>query len=181
MSNYRRSHREGGTWFFTVVTHHRRPLLTEAISLQALREVICEVRQDHPFSIDAWVLLPDHIHAIWTLPQNDNDFSKRWGLIKAGFTKRLRKTFHQDTLITTSRKQRHEGSIWQRRFWEHEIRDETDFIHHMDYLHYNPVKHELVDRVVDWPHSTFHRLVRSGAYHENWGGNERALPGNYGE
>ena len=169
MSYYRRSRTAGGTFFFTVVTFHRRPILTDPLCREALRESIIDVRSEMPFTIDAWVLLPDHLHAIWTLPPLDADYSKRWGRIKAGFTTRVRSVFDRAELSTRSRQMRHEATIWHRRFWEHEIRDEEDYRRHMDYVHYNPVKHRLVERAVDWPYFTFHRLVREGVYSKDWG------------
>jgi putative transposase len=181
MSNYRRSRTAGGTWFFTVVTHHRRPILTEPSSRSVLKAMIGEVRRDLPFTIDGWVLLPDHIHTIWSLPEGDRNFSKRWGLIKAGVTRQLKELFPQQEFISDSRQRRHEGGIWQRRFWEHEIRDETDFARHMDYLHYNPVKHGLVEHVNDWPYSTFHRYVKCGVYPADWCGGESSSLSGMGE
>jgi putative transposase len=169
MSNYRRARTAGGCYFFTVVTYARRPILTLPESRFHLREVITEVRENHPFTIDGWVLLPDHLHCLWTLPEGDANFSKRWGLIKAGFTKRA-KTFLSSSASHDTRWHRHEGLVWQRRFWEHEIRDETDFRRHLDYIHINPVKHELVSKVSQWPHSTFHCWVKQGVYSEDWAG-----------
>jgi len=113
-----------------------------------------EVKSSHPFTIDAWVLLPEHLHCIWTLPQGDMDFSKRWGLIKAKFSKAL---------------SRQNTSVWQNRFWEHLIRDDRDMQIHLDYIHYNPVKHGYVESPKDWPSSTFHRYVQEGLYPLNWG------------
>lgn len=171
MSNYRRANTEGGTYFFTVVTCRRRKILTMRAARSALRASIDDVRQYHPFVIDAWVLMPDHLHCIWTLPEGDRDFSKRWGLIKTGFTKRTKSLFHNQAWMNNSRQRKRESTIWQRRFWEHEIRDHRDYLAHMDYLHFNPVKHGLVNRVVEWPYSTFHRYVSRGVYPETWGDN----------
>jgi putative transposase len=154
-----------------VVTYRRRKILTEPESRLALREVIYEVRQKYSFAIDAWVLLPDHLHCIWTLPEGDADFSRRWGLIKAKFSRRARTLLHYDHLMTDSKEYHRECTIWQRRFWEHQIRDEDDLRKHLDYIHYNPVKHGLVVNVADWPYSTFHRFVRQGFYPPNWGEN----------
>jgi len=181
MSDYRRSKSPGASYFFTLVTHHRPPLLVEPESRLALREMIEEVRINHPFNVDAWVLLPDHMHCIWTLPENDHDFSKRWGLIKAGFTKKVGSVFRRDEVMSESRRNHREASIWQRRFWEHQIRDETDYRSHIDYIHYNPVKHGLVDQVKDWPYSTFHRYVNQGLYPDNWGGVGVTTDGEFGE
>jgi len=158
MPNFQRANQPGGTFFFTVVTYQRKPFITQPICRETLRQVIHQVRQENPFTLDAWVLLPDHMHCIWTLPERDADFSKRWGLIKARFTKNIRRSSLQ--LPKT---------IWQNRFWEHQVRDDLDFEKHVDYIHYNPVKHGLVSSVRDWPFSTFHRFVRSGIYEINWG------------
>jgi putative transposase len=155
MPRYIRAQQPGGTFFFTVVTHRRRKLFYEANNRLIFKEAIMEVHSTYPFNIDAWVLLPEHLHCIWTLPAGDRDFSKRWGLIKAKFSKEL--PGQQTT------------PVWQNRFWEHLIRDDRDLQRHLDYIHYNPVKHGLVDSPKDWPASTFHRYVRQGLYPENWG------------
>lgn len=152
----------------SVVTHKRqRFLLDEPIRL-ALRQSIQEVRKQWPFKVEAWVLLPDHIHCIWTLPQDDDDFSIRWSLIKGGVSKRC-KEYENPKLLSKSRMARGESSLWQRRFWEHQIRDEEDFAQHMDYIHYNPVKHGYVEKPKVWLYSTFHRCVELGLYQANWG------------
>jgi putative transposase len=161
----------GGTFFFTVVTYRRRKILTTPESISILRKVISEVRREYPFSIDGWVLLPDHMHCIWTLPEGDDDYSRRWGLIKAGFSRGAKTLFHRDNLMTRSKEYHRESTIWQRRFWEHQIRGEKDLHAHLDYLHYNPVKHGMVINVADWPYSTFHRYVNQGLYPANWGEN----------
>jgi len=119
-----------------------------------LKKVIMEVQSTHPFNIDAWVLLPEHLHCIWTLPEGDTDFSKRWGLIKVNFSKELS---HPTT------------PVWQNRFWEHLIRDDADLQRHVDYTHYNPVKHRFVQRATDWPFSSIHRYVRLGWLPSDWG------------
>ena len=119
--------------------------------------------------MEAWVLLPDHLHTIWTLPAEDDDFSVRWRQIKEIFTVGYLQAGGSEGWISLSRQKRAERGVWQRRFWEHTIRDEDDFIHHLDYLHYNPVKHGLVARVVDYPWSTFHRYVAAKMYPANWG------------
>lgn len=170
MANYRRAKVLGGTFFFTVVTYRRRLLFDQEESRRILREVIREVRTRHPFDIDAWVLLPDHLHCIWTLPGESSDYSLRWNLIKSGFSKRAKSFFHIEEWMNESRKKRREVTLWQRRFWEHQIRDDEEYRIYMDYTHYNPVKHGWVERVVDWPFSAFHRYVRSGIYPEGWGG-----------
>jgi len=168
MPNYRRARNAGATYFFTVVTAQRRPLLATIEAIAVLRQSVAEVHRQMPFLIDAWVVLPEHMHALWTLPKDDMDFSSRWGRIKAGFTRRC-------GLAHTSGRRRDAG-LWQPRSWEHLIRDEADFAAHMDYLRYNPVKHGHVARVIDWPHSSFHRCVRQGIYPVDWGNSEPAIP-----
>ena len=145
MPSYLRAKTPGTKFFFTVVTYGRREILTGPISRQILREVIKEVRQRYPFEIDAWVLLPDHLHCLWTLPAGDEDFSKRWGLIKAGFSRKAKEILHRQELMTDSKERHRENTLWQRRFWEHQIRNEKDFERHFDYIHYNPVKHGIVN------------------------------------
>ena len=166
MPNYRRYRIPGGCYFFTVNLLERYPndLLVRHVDL--LRAIVRDVRQRWPFHIDGWVVLPDHLHCIWTLPTGDADFTTRWRLIKAGFAKRLPKTERRSVV----RLNRGERGIWQRRFWEHAIRDERDYAYHMDYLHFNPVKHEHVGRVADWPYSSFARCVERGLYPRDWGG-----------
>ena len=168
MSNYRRSLTMGGTFFFTVVTYRRQKFLTEPFARQFLREAIMEVRKTQPFIIEAWVLLPDHLHCVWTLPKNDADFSKRWGRIKALFSKKARNDLYQEKWMNKSKIKHAESTVWQRRFWEHEIRDEKDFNNHLDYIHHNPIKHGLVEYLKDWQYSSFHRYVKSGFYPQNW-------------
>jgi len=137
-----------------------------------LRESIIKTRQNYPFTINAWVLLPDHLHCIWTLPENDNNFSTRWNLIKKYFSQNIKTIYHNDKLLNTSKIKHREKTIWQRRFWEHVISNDDDYAKHMDYIHYNPVKHGYVSRPLDWPYSTFPRYIAQGIYHENWGENE---------
>ena len=166
MSDYRRVWEGGGTYFFTVNLERRgrNDLLTRHISL--LRSVVSLVRLQHPFVIHAWVVLPEHMHCVIELPAGDARFSSRWRLIKAGFSRRLT----VDEWRSGVRIKRGERGIWQRRYWEHLIRNEADFRAHMDYVHINPVKHGFVKRVIDWPHSTFHRLVAQGVYPADWAG-----------
>ena len=181
MPRYIRSRVEGGTYFFTVVTYQRRQIFVNESIVGELRNSIQAVRQAYPFSVEAWVLLPDHMHCIWTLPKGDNDFSKRMGMIKAGFASSAGSLFHGAESNTPSRIKHRESTIWQRRFWEHEIRNEEDFIRHMDYVHYNPVKHGLVKRVCDWPYSTFHRYVENGVYARHWAADVDFESERYGE
>ncbi len=169
MPSYLRPRASGGTFFFTVVTFRRRKILTLDSSRKILGQTIKEVQEQYPFSVEALVLLPDHLHAVWTLPEGDTDYSKRWGLIKAKFSKESKSLFHQEYLLNPSRNKRREATVWQRRFWEHAIRDEEDYQKHLDYIHYNPVKHGLVQRIKDWPYSSFHRYRRQGFYPDNWG------------
>jgi putative transposase len=165
MTNYRRNFVPGGGYFFTVNLADRRlRLLTDHVAL--LRAAFRETRAGHPFSIEAIVILPDHLHAIWTLPDGDADFSSRWRLVKSTFSRGLA----YGERISSSRVGKGERGIWQRRFWEHTLRDESDFARHVDYIHFNPVKHGHVRRVSDWPYSSFHRMVRLGVYPEDWGG-----------
>lgn len=168
MPNYRRTWHPGGIYFVTVNLLERRgnDLLTRHVD--ALREIVREIRERHPFRIHGWVVLPDHFHWVIELPAGDADFATRWRLIKAGFSKSLPKAEH----LSTVRARRGERGIWQRRYWEHVIRDEADYRAHMDYVHINPVKHGLVHRVADWPHSTFHLLVDAGVYPRDWAGGD---------
>jgi putative transposase len=168
MSNYRRAHVAGGTYFFTVNTFQRLPVLTEVPVRAALREAIRLTRLTAPFQIDAWVLLPDHLHCIWTLPDGDANFSVRWAMIKRYVSQQCGDAFGIKEL-SASRTKRKESGLWQRRFWEHQIRDDADYARHVDYIHWNPVKHGLAQRAHDWPYSTFHRFVRDGTYSLDWG------------
>jgi putative transposase len=124
------------------------------------------VRDFAPFHIDAWVVLPEHLHCVWTLPEWDADYSGRWRMIKAGFSARMPAARYR----SESKIAKGEKGIWQRRFWEQTIRDERDYAVHVDYVHFNSVRHGLVARAADWPHSTFHRAVREGLYPADWGG-----------
>ena len=165
MTDYRRNFLVGGSFFFTVNLADRRlSLLTSFID--ELRTAIRETRRRHPFAIDAIVVLPDHLHTVWTLPSGDADFAMRWRLIKSTFSRSV----PSGERISASRAAKGERGIRQRRYWEHTIRDEGDFARHVDYIHINPVKHGLVPRVRDWPYSSFHRTVKLGLYLEDWAG-----------
>jgi len=165
MTDYRRFHVEGGTYFFTVnLAERHRKLLTEHIG--TLREAFRVIKGAHPFTINAIVILPDHLHTIWTLPTDEQDFSLRWRQIKSAFSRAIGK----GERISRSRSRKGERGIWQRRFWEHVIRDEEDFARHIDYIHFNPVKHGYVKAVSNWPYSSFHRYVRLGIYSKDWAG-----------
>jgi putative transposase len=175
MVRYRRNWLHGGTYFFTLVLADRRSTAL-VDNIAALRLAFRATQQERPFTIDAIVVLPDHLHAIFTLPQDDFDFAGRWRRIKGHFSTSL---LAAGTAIR--RRANGELALWQRRYWEHTIRDENDFARHADYAHYNPVKHGLVKRVRDWPYSSFHLYVRRGILPGDWGGdvNEGAL--GYGE
>jgi putative transposase len=167
MPDYRRNRVAGGTYFFTVNLLDRdRPLLVEHIEL--LRESVRRVRELMPFHIDAWVVLPEHMHALWTLPEGDADFPRRWQAIKMAFSKRVT----AGEALSASRRSRGERGIWQRRYWEHTIRDDRDYAAHMDYIHFNPVKHGLVTEVAAWPFSSFHKSVALGLYPLAWTGED---------
>jgi putative transposase len=174
MPNYRRAIVPGGTFFFTVVSLQRRPVLCDPDIRAALREAITVVRETHPVSIKAWVLLPDHLHCVWTLPEGDADFSVRWAMIKRLVTQSVGAHSapydRSEECVSASRLRRREGSLWQRRYWEHQVRDKLDLNRCLDYLHWNPVKHGYVRAVIDWPYSSFHRYVKQGLYPPDWGG-----------
>lgn len=165
MPNCRRNRVPGGTYFFTVNLLDRSSNLLVA-HVDALRECVRAVRVARPFRIDAWVVLPDHMHAIWTLPPDDTDYSVHWKAIKIAFAKALPKT----ECLSPARSAKGERGIWQRRFWEHTIRNEQDYAVHVDYVHINPLKHGLVTRVADWPYSSFHRWVERGNHPQDWAG-----------
>ena len=161
---YRRTLIEGATYFYTVNLAERSSrLLVDLVA--DLRKVVRDVRKAHPFEIIAWVVLPDHLRAVWRLPESDADYSTRWGLIKSGFSRAVRK----GERIRESRKKKGERGVWQRRFWEDLIRDDIDFQRHIDYTHYNPVKHGYVERPIECAYSSLHRHVRRGWVGGDWG------------
>jgi len=164
---YRRALVRGGTYFFTVVVFARAKILATPEHIQLLRASFAHVMSRHPFQIDAIVILPDHLHCIWTLPENDCDYSNRWRMIKAYFTRYCNPKWKRKP--SASRKNKNEQALWQRRFWEHLITDECDFARHVDYIHYNPVKHGYVDSPGDWAYSSFQKYVRNGKYSLSWG------------
>ena len=168
MPEYRRPFAPGATFFFTVVTNFRRPILTGSAALEFLRTAFREERAHHTFEIDAIVILPDHLHCLWVLPENDTRFSMRWSAIKGRFTALFLSAGGTETGRSESRRKRGERGIWQRRFWEHVIRDEVDYERHLDYIHYNPVKHDLARCPHEWSHSSFAKWVRQGAYDADW-------------
>ena len=161
----------GGTYFFTVVMYKRQRIFNDDVVVDMLREAFKTVRAELPFTIDAMVVLPDHLHCIWTMPEHDDDFSTRWKKIKTYFTKTYKyRVGGAITQPTKSMQNKGEIGLWQRRFWEHTIRDDKDYQRHCDYIHYNPVKHGLVDRVSKWKYSSFPRFVEKGIYPINWAG-----------
>jgi putative transposase len=176
MSRYRRARIEGGLFFFTVVLADRSSdLLVREID--RLRRAYRETQVSRSFETEAICILPDHLHAIWSLSPGDSDFASRWTRIKAKFSRGL----PASAVRSASKVAKREKGIWQRRYWEHTIRDEKDFERHVDYIHYNPVKHGLVSRVTDWPHSSFHRYVEHGILPADWGGDMRDTGGPFGE
>ena len=168
MPEYRRPIAPGATFFFTVVTSHRRSILTSAAALGFLRTAFRDQIARHPFEIDAIVILPDHLHCLWTLPPDDTRYSMRWSAIKRRFTNLFLAGGGTEARRSASRCKRGERGVWQRRFWDHVIRDDDDFVRHMDYIHYNPVKHDLAPCPHAWPHSSFAKWVRRGAYAGDW-------------
>jgi putative transposase len=163
MPDYRRNRIAGATYFFTVNLLDRRSDLLVA-RIDALRDAVRKVRRRFPFHIDAWVVLPDHMHCLWTLPEGDSDFPRRWRDIKTAFSKSLPATEQRSRFMV----HRGERGIWQRRYWEHTIRDDRDYAAHIDYVHFNPVKHGLVAEPLDWPFSSFRRCVVGGLYPADW-------------
>jgi putative transposase len=176
---YRRAKVKGGTYFFTVVTHRRIKIFAQSDNVELLRQVFKKVKERHPFKIDAFVLLPDHLHCIWTLPKGDADFSTRWRLIKSYFGRQiglvgwLEGRNPTNTTTSASRLRKKEQTIWQRRFWEHLIRNHEDLRKHVEYIHYNPVRHGLTKTPGDWEYSSFHRYVDKGIYNINWGADDK--------
>jgi putative transposase len=166
---YRRSHQPGGRYFFTLVTHQRQPLLSIPENIDRLRTAFKREMEKQPFTIDAIVILPDHLHTLWTLPEGDAEYSTRWNRIKRYFSVGCTGAQAKQSI---SRHKKREKPVWQRRFWEHTIRDENDWRGHMDYIHYNPVKHGHARTAGEWPYSSFKRCVQKGWYPPDWGATE---------
>jgi len=162
VSNYHRVYIPGGIYFFTVVTPNRIPIFTGEERVELLRQAFRKVVMNRPFQIDAIVILPEHLHCIWRMPEGDADYSSRWREIKKAASRQ----------ISTATNNRNERMIWQRRFWEHTIRAEKDWRNHADYIHYNPVKHGLASRPGEWRWSSFGNAVSKGWYDESWGAKE---------
>lgn len=176
MVNYRRIKICGGTYFFTVVMLNRQTN-TLIKYVEHLRASMQRVARESPFATNAIVILPDHIHAIWTLPENDNDYSDRWKKFKSYFTRKL-----LSEGLTSNRCKDGTYRLWQRRFWEHTIRDARDLENHINYIHYNPVKHKLVNQAKMWPYSSFHHYVQQGLLESDWGDTRlEDAPGDFGE
>lgn len=174
MPNYRRSRMPGGTWFFTLTLADRQSrLLVDKVAL--LRQAYSQTQRSRPFQTLAICILPDHFHAIWTLPEGDADFAARWSQLKSTFSRQL-----PATPRNASQLRKREKGIWQRRYWEHQIRDESDLQRHVDYIHFNPVKHGLVERVADWPYSSFSRYVEKGVLPPDWADSDKT-GGSFGE
>lgn len=168
MQRYRRRTKPGGTFFFTLVTYDRRPFLTSDDARKLLRTAIEACRRDYPFTIDAFVLMPDHLHCLWRLPPGDADYSTRWRLLKASFTNGWLEQGNEEGDMSASRKKKGQHGVWQRRFWEHTIRDDEDYWNHAFYIHWNPVKHGLVRCPHEWPYSSFRRWVEMSRQSADW-------------
>ncbi|HEX9933985.1 MAG TPA: transposase [bacterium] len=169
MARYRRSYIPGGTFFFTVVTYNRKPILVTEFSRQYLKDAWNTITQKYPFDLVACCLMPNHLHCIWTMPENDFDYSIRWRGIKGLFSRQYQRHINPKIQSTESYKKKREAAIWQRRFWEHTIFSQDDFNCPVDYIHCNPVKHGFVRNPIDWPWSTFHRYTKMGIYEKDWG------------
>ncbi len=161
--DYRRARVEGGTYFFAVVTHDRLPLFGLAENVERLRHALHHVKERYPFTVPACVALPDHLYCLWRLPEGDRDFSVRWRLVKQ----------HVSHHVATR-------PFWQKRFWEHLIRDDEDYRRHLDYIHFNPVRHGWADRAANWPHSSFPEYAARGVYPADWGV-AHEMEGEFGE
>ena len=169
MPEYRRVRIKGGTYFITIVTYHRAPIFVKPGAIEILRNVWEGTAKKFQFSTDAICLLPDHLHCMITLPEDDSNYSIRIREIKRLFTKHYQSNFPKPLERDASHQDKKEATIWQRRFWEHTIRDEQDYKNHFDYIHYNPVKHGFVDQVSSWEWSSFHLYVKAGIYELDWG------------
>jgi putative transposase len=176
MSEYRRWYLPGGTCFFTVVTHDRVPMFHDPLAVRLLGVVMRKVHAKYPYRTIAIVVLPDHFHCVWSLPGGDSDYSGRWQWIKGAFTEEWLSAGGSEASKSASRARKGEHGVWQRRFWEHQIQDEVDLERHVDYIHYNPVKHGYAARPGDWPWSSFLRHVRLGQYPSDWGATEPVMP-----
>ena len=169
MSRYRRVRLDGGVFFFTVVTYQRQPILNTELGVHCLRNAWRQTNATMPFEVEAVCVLPDHLHTIWALPEGDRDYPARWRKLKGIFSREYRAGGGSCGEVNLSRRRNREVGLWQRRYWEHRIRDADDFRRHVEYTHFNPVKHGHVKRVPDWPYSSFHNLVKRGWIEVDWG------------
>ena len=165
--HYRRSFVPGGAYFFTVVTAGRHPVFRNDEAVNVLRQAFRRLNEKRPFTVNAMVVLPDHLHCIWTMPSADDDYPGRWRLIKTWVT--------QHEVFARGRGVGRRQPVWQPRYWEHTIRDDTDYRQHVEYIHYNPVRHGYVCKAADWAYSSFRRYVSDGLYPEDWGTVEPVL------
>jgi putative transposase len=172
---YRRVYVKGGTYFFTLVTFNRRPIFSNQRSIEILNDAFQYTAERMPFEVVASAILPDHMHFVWTLPEKSCDFSTRWRLIKSHFTSHW--SHHGNFSKCASRIRKDEKDVWQRRFWEHLIRNDFDLTRHIEYIHYNPVKHRYVNSPKDWKYSSFMKYVQDGLYTPDWGENENLWSG----
>lgn len=179
MTAYLRTRISGATYFFTLALQTRgATTLIDGIS--HLREAYQTTYQERPFVTDAIVVLPDHLHAVWTLPPGDSDFGIRWGAIKSRFTRSMKAKMGWNPILrSASKASKGDAGLWQRRFWEHAIRDETDLETHLRYCWGNPVKHGFVERPADWPFSSIHREIAAGRIEPEW--SDKSADGNFGE
>jgi putative transposase len=168
MPTYVREFKPGGSFFFTLVTEQRAPIFANEIARSMLHAAVDRCRELHPFALDAVVLLPDHLHLLMTLPGGDANFSIRVRNLKAGFTRAWLAGDGAEQNRSASRVRQRARGVWLKRFWEHTIRDADDRRRHLDYIHYNPVKHGYVTCPHAWPHSSFHRFVADGRYANDW-------------
>ena len=182
MPTYIRWRDDGAAYFFTVVTYHRRAILTSANARTILKRAMATVRQRWPFDMPACVLLPDHLHCVWQLPEGDDDLPVRWANIKRAFTQRYLEAGGRGAKVSPGLGRHHQRGVWQPRYWEHRIRDEEDWRRHCDYIHFNPIKHGHVEDLSDWPWSSFHRYVQQGVLDPDWpGAKPLAMPDTTGE
>ncbi|MFA6970505.1 MAG: transposase [Gallionella sp.] len=164
---YQRVFVPGASYFFTLVTEQRRTILASVAAIEVLHSAFRAVSKTRPFEVDAIVVLPDHLHCILTLPPGDADFATRWRLIKTRFTKQCDPAFR--AVANPARRAKREQAVWQHRYWEHLLRDETDYTRHVEYIHFNPVKHGYAESAIEWPYSSFRRYVAAGIYPADWG------------
>lgn len=168
MSQYRRLYIPGGTIFLTIVTYQRQRIFAKSENIALLKNAIAKIRTEKPFEITGAVVLPDHLHFLWTLPANDSNYSYRVSRLKVLFTKSLRGKKYQPQNTSTSRIKHRESDVWQRRFWEHTIKNENEFENFLNYIHYNPIKHGLVSCPHLWQYSSFKTYINKGVYEKNW-------------